>query len=179
LDSGIRVSDIRRELAALGIEPNNISGVFLSHSDFDHVGGISIFENAGIYLSHDEEQIMTGKVARKYRLIYNKIFNKPYKLLKNNDEVYIGSIKVKAIETPGHTLGSMSYLIDDSILFVGDTFTFRKGVICPVARFINMNQSELKKSITKLAKLENIQIALTAHRGYTYDFASVSAVWRA
>jgi glyoxylase-like metal-dependent hydrolase (beta-lactamase superfamily II) len=178
LDSGVRVADIIRELAILEINPDNISGLFISHSDFDHVGGIAAFKNAAIYISHDEEQMITGKTARKYRLFYNKMVNKPYKLLKDNEDVQIGSIKVRAIETPGHTVGSMSYLIDDTILFVGDTFTFRKGVICPVARFINMNQSVLRQSIAKLAGLENIEIALTSHRGYTYEFNNASAVWR-
>jgi len=33
----------------------------LTHSDFDHAGGLSLFENAEIYLSRDEEQMITKK----------------------------------------------------------------------------------------------------------------------
>ena len=178
LDSGAGESVARRELACIGINPNLVSGVFLSHSDFDHTGGLPVFQNAAVYLSHDEEQMITGKTARKYGFYRNKRIRRPYMLLEDDSEVAIGSIKIKGIETPGHTLGSMSYLIDDSVLFVGDTFTLRKGVVRPVNRVINMDGDALVDSIRKLAGLENVRMALTSHRGYTDEFHAAVDSWR-
>ena len=176
-DSGIKEHIISRELAVLGITPDDISAVFLSHSDFDHVGGLPLFRNASIYLSHDEEQLITGKTARKLGCIHNRRLNMPYTLLEEGDIVSVGSISVRAIETPGHTIGSMSYIIDEKILYVGDTFTFRRGRVCPVAFFLNMDKSSLHESLRKLGKLTNIQFALTGHRGYTDDFAKAIEHW--
>ena len=40
--------------------------------------------------------------------------------VSDGDEFFIGDTKIKAISTPGHTQGGMSYLIGDK-LFSGDT----------------------------------------------------------
>ena len=174
-DSGIGDPDIRQQLGALDIDPNRVSAVFLSHSDFDHVGGLHAFSNAAVYLSGDEEQMIAGKRARKFGVLRNKNIQRPYTLLCDDDEITIGSIIIKAIATPGHTPGSMSYLIDDSILYVGDTFTLRNGLVRPVARVLNMDPGALDGSIRKLASLQNVKLALTAHRGYTESFYEACA----
>jgi len=178
LDSGTKEHIIKRELAAVGIKPEDISAIFLSHSDFDHVGGLPLFRDASVYISHEEEPLITGKTARKFGCIHNKKINKPYSLLKEGDIVSVGSITVKAIETPGHTPGSMSYIIDDKILYVGDTFTFRKGRVYPVAGFLNMDKRKLNESLRKLGKLSDIRFALTGHRGYTDEFSKAIECWR-
>ncbi len=122
---------MKREFSFLGINPNEITNLFLTHSDFDHASGLCVFQNAKIYLSSNEEPMITRTVARKYGIFYNKKIGRAYKLLKGNDEVIVGTIKIRAIETPGHTPGSMSYLIDDEILFVGDVFKLIDGKAYP------------------------------------------------
>jgi hydroxyacylglutathione hydrolase len=47
-------------------------------------------------------------------------------MLKNNDVFQIGSLQVKALSTPGHTTGSVSYYVvdpdsDEKAVFTGDT----------------------------------------------------------
>lgn len=41
-------------------------------------------------------------------------------LVKDNEVLYIGDIKIEAIPVPGHTAGHLAYLIDDKYLFTGD-----------------------------------------------------------
>ena len=65
--------------------------------------------------------------------------------------------------TPGHTPSSMSYLVNDSILFSGDTLTIRNGKIKPFFWLQNMNTSLQKESIKKLLKIENILWGLIHH----------------
>ena len=49
--------------------------------------------------------------------------------IKDNNEISIGNVKLKAIHTPGHTLGSMSYVLylkndNPYMVFSGDTLFF-------------------------------------------------------
>jgi len=178
LDSGYAPGVIRRELAKLGIDPGRVSALFLSHTDFDHAGGLSVFPNAMVYLSRDEEPMVTKKTVRKYGLFYNKGINARYTLLKDNDEVDVGSIRVKAIETPGHTPGSMSYVIDGSVLFAGDAFRVVKQKARPVHGIFNMDKKRVEESLRKIAALEGIDLILTGHRGVARGFDEVMADWK-
>jgi glyoxylase-like metal-dependent hydrolase (beta-lactamase superfamily II) len=47
--------------------------------------------------------------------------------VRNDDELEVGAARLKAIHTPGHTPESTSYLLDDRVLFTGDTL-FVDGV---------------------------------------------------
>lgn len=177
IDSGFGVSVLKRELSSLGINPNEITSLFLTHSDFDHAGGLSVFQSAQIYLSFHEEPMITRKVARKCGVIYNKKIDSAYKMLKDNDRIAVGTIKVKAIETPGHTLGSMSYLIDDEILFVGDAFKLVDGKAYPNSPLYCMDTKQQEESIRKLARLKGVHSVFTAHGGYSNDFGYAMADW--
>lgn len=176
-DSGFGKSQILRELNKLGIDPKCITHVFLTHSDFDHAGGISLFENAKIYLSFDEEQMITGKKARKLGFMYNSKIIRPYHLLGNNDVITVGSTKIRAIAAPGHTPGSMCYFINEAILIVGDALRIINGKVYPI-KYYNMDTEQQKESIKKLAQLDNVQLACTGHRGYTESFKEAVMNWK-
>jgi len=89
--------------------------------------------------------------------------------------------KVTAIATPGHSPGSMSHLVNGSILVVGDTLTLRKGKVRPISRLqlaslLSMDliaQTESKK----LAALTNSPVMVTAHTGSTTDFKYAMDKW--
>jgi glyoxylase-like metal-dependent hydrolase (beta-lactamase superfamily II) len=176
-DCGFGKNQIIGQLSNLGIEPECISRLFLTHSDFDHANGLSVFEKAEIYLSSQEEQMITGKKARKLRFIYNSGIKRAYHLLNDNDIVTVGSTIIRAIATPGHTPGSMSYLVNESILFVGDALRIINGKVCPI-RFYNMDKEQHKESIRKLAYLDNVHLVCTGHRGYTERFNEAISHWR-
>lgn len=176
-DCGFGKSQIKRELLSIGIDHKSITHLFLTHSDFDHANGFSVFENAKIYLSSDEEQLIIRKKARKFGFIYNFRIKRQYNLLKDNDEVYVGSTKIRAIATPGHTVGSMCYLINDKILIIGDAFRIIDGKVCPI-KLYNMDTKKHRESIRKLAKLKNVEMICTGHRGYFQNFDKAIDHWR-
>ncbi|AEV68291.1 MBL fold metallo-hydrolase [Acetivibrio clariflavus] len=177
-DCGYGKSQIKRELLSLGIKPEDITHLFLTHSDFDHAKGLSVFEKAEIYLSSDEEQLITGKKARKFGIIYNFRIKRRYHLLNDNDIVTVGSTKIKAIATPGHTTGSMSYLIDnEKILIIGDAFRIIKGKVYPI-KLYNMDSKKHRESIRKLAYIEDVKLVCTGHRGYYDRFDDAIRHWR-
>ncbi|MBZ9687360.1 MBL fold metallo-hydrolase [Clostridium estertheticum] len=164
-DTGYIPIIIKRALKKINITPDSISHIFLTHSDYDHVGGIKLFKNAQVYLSLDEEKMITFKKPRVL-LLFNKRIKRKYEMLKDGDITYIGKIKVKSITTPGHTPGSMSYLVNDSILFSGDTLTIRNSKVKPFFWLQNMNTRLQKESIKKLLKIDTIKLICTGHTGY-------------
>ena len=170
IDSGYGKKAILRALDRLGLDPKSITHLLLTHSDFDHVGGLAVFNKAEIFLSSDEEQMVNGQKARFAGCFYNSRIKKPYHLLHDNDIVETGAITIRALFTPGHTAGSISYLVNESVLFVGDTFKLVDGKVHSLRSYINMDTGQQKESIRKLAGLENIDMALTAHWGFTSEF---------
>lgn len=177
IDAGYGKDLILHGLHSLGIDPRSITHLFLTHSDFDHADGSALFEKAIIYLSSDEEQMVTGKKTRMLGFIYNSRIDRAHVSLHDNEIVTIGSVRIRAIATPGHTPGSMSYLVNESILFVGDTFKLIGNKVYPKRRYFNMDTERQKESIRKLACLDHVHLACTAHNGYTERFREAISGW--
>lgn len=85
----------------------------------------------------------------------------------------IGSIRIKAIQTPGHTIESTSYLSDDKVLFTGDTL-FVNGVGRPDLKANNdeaiQKSKMLYQSLQKLLALDENIIVLPAHTSQPVEF---------
>ncbi len=165
IDAGYNDKKIIEELKNLQIDIDKIRAVFLTHTDIDHAGGINLFKNAEIYLSHDEESLINGKKKRYLNIYRNKSINKPHSFLEDNQVIEIGKIRIKAISTHGHTTGHTSYIIDDKILFTGDSVILQNGFIKTFYSIFNMNRKSAVDSTDKIKKLENIEIICTAHTG--------------
>jgi hydroxyacylglutathione hydrolase len=166
------------ELKRLPIAPESVTHLFLTHADVDHAGGLDAFPGAQVYLSRDEEQMIDGTTARLLGLYHSPRLARVYSLLDDGDIVTVGTIKVQAIATPGHTPGSMSFLVNDYVLFSGDTLALRNGWVYTFYRLINKDTATQRKSIRRLASLQGIGLLCTAHTGCTGDYARAMRYWR-
>lgn len=102
--------------------------ILLTHGHFDHIGGAK-----GVVKNHPEVKIVIGeKDAPMLPAAINNsnwrqfITEEDYKGLKaditvcEGDELTVGTLVFKVIETPGHTRGGVCYICEDCI-FSGDT----------------------------------------------------------
>ena len=181
-DTGIGEAPIKQGFDALGHKPEHVKYVFLTHTDRDHVGGLNLFKNADVYLSIDEEQMVNKTTPRFLGFVHNRPLKKTYRLLNDGDVVEAGQTKIEALATPGHTPGSMSYLVNESILFAGDTLALREGKVRPFSKLhlgdmIHMDIATQTESVKKLADLKNISLLVTAHTGFTTDFQYAMSDW--
>lgn len=174
IDAGMGEVIICRELKKLSIDPNKVALVFLTHTDRDHTGGLGLFQNAQVFMSKEEEQMTDGSTPRILKS-YNKLPGRNYKTLIDGDIIVSGKIKVKAISTPGHTKGSMSYLVNDNVLFSGDTVAL--GAASFFFRLLNMDNKLLITSLKKIAALKGLSLLCTAHTGVK-DFDEAMKKWR-
>src|SRR5215469_5591443 len=47
---------VAEQMEKLGISPDKVSAVLLTHTDGDHVGALDLFDKAKLYMSKEEEQ---------------------------------------------------------------------------------------------------------------------------
>ena len=128
------------------------------------------------YVGEREENYLTNTWHRKqigpFGLKNSVTIADGYRLLKDGQTVQIGDFKVQAFLVPGHTLGHLCYLIDDELLFTGDSIALNKdGGWCFFDIFnydSKMNMESLKAMRNKL-NLGRIRTVFTSHNGFTDD----------
>ena len=169
VDAGNDIKAIENEFKTLQINPDKVIAVLLTHSDGDHVAALKLFKNATVYLSIDEEQMINGTTNRM-KNYHNKIDATKYILLADNQTIQILNLKIKGISTPGHTPGSMSYLVSEKYLFVGDAFSLTNGKIDKPNEVYTDDMKTAILSFVKIANLPKAEYVFTAHTGYSSDY---------
>ena len=101
VDTGANPKTIIAKAREMRVRPNR---VLLTHAHPDHAGGLGELSEAfecPTYIDHKEP---------KPRGSDN------FKIVKEGDEISLGKLRIKCIETPGHTEGGVSYLINQTLL---------------------------------------------------------------
>jgi len=168
VDAGNDAKNIQHELRKLNIDPDKVNAVLLTHTDNDHIASLSLFKNAKIYISKAEEQMINGN-TRRMLFMKNKL-NYPYETVENNVTMDIAGIKIKGILTPGHTPGSMCWLINDRYLFTGDNMSIRDGKIAIFSDLFNMDSKTQVASFKFISNLPKAEFIFTAHNGFSANY---------
>jgi len=108
------------KLQILGLQPEDVDVVFCSHLHFDHAGGLCEFCQAEVHVHTSEMQAAKDLADDAY---FTSDFDLPlnWKIQHGEYDLVPG---VSAIETPGHTAGHMSMMIElpkgQPIILAGD-----------------------------------------------------------
>ena len=163
IDSGIAGSEkiIEKYLHSIGRNISDIKGIFLTHSHPDHIGGAADIQkksNCKVYAPMPEvEWIRDIDLQYRERPIPNfyKLLAKSVNVdvpLKDGDMVILEEgLQIRALSTPGHSHGSMSFILNDDMIFTGDAIPVEFDL--PI--FVNYEQSLC--SLCRMGELPNIK----------------------
>ncbi|KMY31389.1 hypothetical protein ACZ11_03775 [Lysinibacillus xylanilyticus] len=158
------------------IRSNNLKplAIFLTHAHFDHIGAVDAVRKAfDVPLWIHEKEVSwlgdpTKNGSNKYAALPDYIVDAPAdeNIIKKEQLFEISDFYFKAIFTPGHSPGSISYIFEnDGFAIVGDTL-FEQGV--GRTDLIGGSTKTLLTSIhDKLLTLPEDTIIYPGHGNYT------------
>jgi glyoxylase-like metal-dependent hydrolase (beta-lactamase superfamily II) len=150
-----------------GVNASQIEYLFITHCHYDHTGGaekvreefsckIVVHELDAIYLEKGDSDVTA---ARWYGKVLEPL-KVDHKITSFEESFLVGSRRIKSFHTPGHSPGSVVYLVeseDKKILFGQD-------VHGPLDPSILSNQEDYIKSLKFLLSLK-IDILCEGHFG--------------
>jgi glyoxylase-like metal-dependent hydrolase (beta-lactamase superfamily II) len=119
----VKDQSIQEIIAYISKNELKIRAILETHAHADHLSSSQILKQV-----YPEALLGIGENIKVVQEVFKAHFNLPNlktdgsqfdKLFKDFEEVSFGSLKMKALPTPGHTPACMSYLFGDNV-FVGD-----------------------------------------------------------
>lgn len=128
-----------------------LEAVLLTHGHFDHANGCAELQQKGIKIyihEADAEKLYTYKGMAAFAGVKLNAF-KADEFVEDGETLSLIGKKINVLHTPGHSKGSVCYVIDDSV-FCGDTlFCGSYGRY----DFYDGDLNELKNSAKKIFSL--------------------------
>lgn len=161
VDPGFYGDNFKEKLAEWGF--GSLSFVLLTHGHYDHILGASGFkENFGAKIViHKDDADFLSDDSKSFARFLPKDYVRPEAdvLIQDGESIFLGKTEIKVLHTPGHTCGSVCYIIGDTMLS-GDTLFCGEIGRCdfPTGSFATM-----KKSLARLYNLTEDYKILTGH----------------
>ncbi|MBQ9730170.1 MAG: MBL fold metallo-hydrolase [Clostridia bacterium] len=137
--------------------------VLLTHSHFDHIGGVPRLALAGAKVGcAEKEKAAIGTLSEigaqygypPFDLAVDRFF-------RDGEELELCGVKLRVMETPGHTVGSVCYLLENErVIFSGDTLMPQS---MGRTDFPTGNVGAMRNSLRKLVSLKGDYRVLSGH----------------
>ena len=148
----------------------NLKYILLTHGHFDHILGVHglkeatgakvvIHKDDAEFLADPDKSLAAGNFPEPQIPVEADI------TVSDGDELFLGDELIRVISTPGHTMGSVCYALEnDRVLITGDT------LFCMTAGrtdFYGGNESMLIESLKRLIALDGDYRVLPGHNRET------------
>ena len=103
----------------------SVKAILLTHGHFDHIMGVQGVKkeyDIPIYASKDEVEVLVNPQINVSTMMGAYLSMKADELFSDGDVLELAGMKLKVISTPGHTIGSVCfYMEEEKVLISGDT----------------------------------------------------------
>jgi N-acyl homoserine lactone hydrolase len=151
------------QLAEIGLKPDNIGRVAISHTHGDHIGNVSLFPNSTIVMQRAEYNWIhspdgSNDNVNQLMALARKLLGTPKGLeLIDGDTDVFGDGSVFLISTPGHTPGHQSLMVhlkkSGFIVLSGDVAHMEESFEKDIVPSLNTNKAESIASMERVRQL--------------------------
>jgi N-acyl homoserine lactone hydrolase len=159
-----------QQLQTVGVDPQHVSSVIMTHLHVDHTSGMRLLERANFVVAEDEWTSATGRRGAwngyvrghlpekaRVRLVDFDEEGEPYGPFPNSLDL-LGDGTIRLLSTPGHTRGHMSVLLclDDrrALLVVGDAAYTRRSIDEQLLPLLSADDRASRESLERLKAFE-------------------------
>ena len=132
--------------SALRKENVALAGLWLTHHHWDHVGGVAKLVDAHPGIDVVISKIDAEKLKPETRRCVTRV-------VEEDDTVALNNVVARVIHNPGHTLGAISFYIDDHPLGRGCVFTGDTLFAAGCGRMFEGDAEMFYAALQKLAQL--------------------------
>lgn len=137
--------------------------VLCTHGHFDHIKDAKRRQNEGVsvYAHKLDEELINGEKAEIFGRKFPIDYFTPNHFVKEGDILRFGDLNFRVIETPGHTKGSVCYILNEKYIFSGDTLFFHTY---GATDFYGGDFGKMQASIRKILHItEGDMLVFTGH----------------
>ncbi len=172
--AGMGARAILENVRRAGFDPERIRHLVLTHAHGDHAGGaarmrdliggeplVYLSATTAHYLRQGDEVGVSIDVAKTVGIYPPDYRYEPCSVdvdLREGDEVAVGDLTLRALDTPGHCDGHVSYVLDhggERILFAGDVVFFGGKILLQA-----IHDCRLDEQIRSLRKLRDQEVSM-------------------
>lgn len=158
--------EVGPQLRAVGLEPDDVRWVVMTHMHGDHAGGLHHFPRAEIAMSEQEAQMAFARTGplNGYLSSHYPPWLSPRRLRFESDpwEVFDATVPltgdgaVRLIPTPGHTKGHLSVVVErreQLVLLAGDACYSERALLAGVLDGVAQDAGAHRRSTALLREL--------------------------